>query len=233
MPSHVLRPAVPLVPRWCRGSQSSKPHHRCWSRRTTKPGQRSRRSWYGPLVLSVSHVPATYLGCLQLEIARWTGPEVIRATLLDKVRDVIKTELEASMSQAPAERPQPARLTRKAQKLADAAAPSIAAGPGDDDAPDAAAAEEEEDPMVHATAAAVPWRHNIVPAGIYARGHNCTRRALLHTTHARLSGGTWGHGEQSPAGTCVPHPAATIRLTCHVTPVSPPNPSALAIHHDL
>ncbi|KAF6262791.1 armadillo-type protein [Scenedesmus sp. NREL 46B-D3] len=62
------------------------------------------------------------------ELARWMGPELIRAALFEKMRDAQKADVESLLAEAPTGRPKPERLTRK--EAAKAAATAAAGTPG-------------------------------------------------------------------------------------------------------
>lgn len=64
----------------------------------------------------------------QAELARWMGPELIRAALFEKMRDAQKADVESLLAEAPTGRPKPERLTRK--EAAKAAATAAAGTPG-------------------------------------------------------------------------------------------------------
>lgn len=94
----------------------------------------------------------------QAELARWVGPELVRAMLFEKLRDAQRADVEQLLADSPPGRPKPERMTRR--EAAKAAAAVAAAAPADGEhagdphasgaaAPGgAAAAEPEDEPMV-------------------------------------------------------------------------------------
>lgn len=60
---------------------------------------------------------------LVVELARWVGPEVVKASLFEKMRDAMREDIEKLLQEAPAGRPKPERLTRSEQAKAAASRP--------------------------------------------------------------------------------------------------------------
>lgn len=102
-------------------------------------------------------VPAALVLPVQAELARWMGPELIRAALYDKLRDAQKEDVEKLLQEAPAGRPKPERLTRKEAAKAATATASHASAEGEVAAAAAAvggaaaAADEEPEQVVSYT----------------------------------------------------------------------------------
>lgn len=90
----------------------------------------------------------TFLLCvaknaLQAELARWIGPELVKAALFEKMPDAFRKDVEKLLEEAPTGRPKPERFTRKEQaKQAAAVEQEEEAEPG---AAAGAAVEEEEE----------------------------------------------------------------------------------------
>ena len=87
---------------------------------------------------------------LQMELCSWMGAAIVQATLVERMPDAMRKDMEKSIQEAPAGRKQPERFTRKEQaRRAAAPAPvpvsrpdeAAATGP----AASAAAAPEEEE----------------------------------------------------------------------------------------
>lgn len=57
------------------------------------------------------------MGLLQVSLAGYLGPKTVQATLLDKMPESMRKEIEKIISDAGGERLQPTRFTRKEQAL--------------------------------------------------------------------------------------------------------------------
>jgi hypothetical protein len=104
----------------------------------------------------------------QVELARWLGAPMLRASLFDKMRDAIKDDIEKLLANAPEGRPQAQRFTRKEQVRQLQAVASADDAEGGGAASPAAAA---------AAAAAVPDSevcHDVLPtSGVLSNMEAC------------------------------------------------------------
>ena len=114
---------------------------------------------------------------LQMELCSWMGAAPVQATLVEKMPDTMRKDVERSIQEAPAGRKQPERFTRKEQARR-AAAPA----PGPTSRPDEAAAAGPA-----ASAAAAPEEEEVCSGLLCATHlrHLCPHKCPQHSLTAR------------------------------------------------
>jgi cytoskeleton-associated protein 5 len=87
---------------------------------------------------------------LQAELARWVGPELVKAALFEKMREASRKDVEKLLEDAPTGKPTAQLYTRKEQaKRLEEEAAAGQEGDAEPGAAAGAAAEEEEEVVGH------------------------------------------------------------------------------------